>query len=86
MDFFPIGIIPRLNQVNCYVCSFEGISLIRTEYGEIYDLPPQEEGVLLIVSSMVRTVLPERTDLASPGDLIRNERGNIIGCKNLIIN
>jgi len=80
------GIITRVSQTNTIVSSFDGIDLVRASYGDVIDLPDEVKGTLLIVSSMVRTALPNRTDLASPGDLIRDEAGNIIGCKNLIVN
>jgi hypothetical protein len=86
-SIFPVsGIVPRLIQTSVGAGSFDSITLIRTGYGSVYDLPNEEDGTLLIVSAMVRTALPNRTDLASPGDLIRDEAGNITGCKNLIVN
>jgi hypothetical protein len=84
---FPVsGIVARVSQTNTVISSFDGIDLVRASYGDVIDLPDEEEGTLLIVSAMVRVALPNRTDLASPGDLIRDESGNIIGCKNLIVN
>ena len=75
---FPVSnVIPRLTQTSVGAGSFDGITLIRTGYGSVYDLPNEKDGTLLIVSSMVRTALPNRTDLASPGDLVRDESGNI---------
>jgi hypothetical protein len=85
-NYVPTGIVPRLTQTSVEAGYFDGITLIRTEYGKVFDLPDEQEGTLLIVSAMVRLALPNRTDLASPGDLIRDEAGNIIGCKNLIVN
>ncbi len=57
-------------------------------YGPVTGLPPQEQGVLLIVSAMVRTS-PEgllRSDLLSPGDLVRDADGNPVGCKGFNVN
>ncbi len=64
----------------------DGVGLYRTEYGEVTGLPDPQEGVLYIVPAMVRNALPERTDLASPGALIRNEQGQPIGCDGLDVN
>jgi hypothetical protein len=61
-----------------------GIQLVRKSYGSV-DLPP-ETGDIYIVSNIVRQAFPDRKDLASPGDLIRDENGIVIGCKNLIVN
>lgn len=57
-------------------------------YGPVTGLPPQEKGVLLIVSAMVRTS-PEgilRSDLLSPGELVRDEKKNPIGAKGFNVN
>jgi len=84
--FPPSGIIARVSQKNIVIGEFDEITLIRALYGDVVDLPEYKYDELLIVSAMVRTALPDRYDLASPGDLIRDEVGSIIGCKNLIIN
>ncbi len=60
--------------------------IVRVTFGDVVDLPEERPDTFLIVSAMVRSALPNRKDLASPGDLIRNDQGVVIGCKNLIIN
>jgi hypothetical protein len=60
--------------------------IIIRRYSEIEGLPPVQTGVWLIVSSMVRMACANRSDLLSPGDLIRDARGNVTGCTNLIAN
>jgi hypothetical protein len=65
---------------------FDGIALTSTAYGPVINLPDYQPDTLLIVSAMVRSALPNRPDLASPGELVRDEKGNVIGCKNLIVN
>jgi hypothetical protein len=80
------GTVARVSQTNIIVGNFDGIDLIKASYGNVIDLSDETDGVLLIVSSMVRMALPDRHDLVSPGDLIRDDKGNIIGCKNLLIN
>jgi len=56
-----------------------GIEIRQTQYGAVVGLPPEELGVLYIVSSMVRDRLPERHDLVSPdsGKTCLRENGNI---------
>ena len=61
----------------------DGIPLVRGTYGEVTGLPPQQDGVLYIVSALVRAALPLRTDLASPAKLVRDGDGNITGCEAL---
>lgn len=63
-----------------------GIALSRVTFGEVTGLPDPVEGTLYIVSALVRSALPARTDLASPGDLVRDAAGVVIGCKGLIVN
>lgn len=64
----------------------EGAELYRTVFGEVTGLPDYEEGVYLLVSAMVREALPLRSDLVSPGQLLRDDDGNVIGCLGLVGN
>lgn len=50
---------------------------------EIIGLPEPEEGVVLIVAKAVSDAVPNRGDLMSPGRLIRDEDGTVIGCDGL---
>ena len=52
-------------------------------FGEVENLPPQEEGVMLIVSALVASAAKGRDDLLVPGELVRDDGGNIVGCKSL---
>ena len=52
-------------------------------FGEVENLPPQEEGVMVIVSAMAADAAKDRNDLLVPGELVRDNDGNIIGCKSL---
>jgi hypothetical protein hcinC1_00210 len=64
----------------------EGIDIYENIYGEVTGLPEFKEGVYYVVSAMVRQALPHRRDLLSPGQLIRNEQGQPIGCLGLVRN
>lgn len=64
----------------------EGVNLYRTVFGEVTGLPEYSEGVYLLVSAMVREALPLRSDLVSPGQLLRNDKGEVIGCLGLVGN
>ena len=64
----------------------EGVDVYRTVFGEVTGLPDYEEGVYLLVSAMVREALPLRSDLVSPGQLLRDDDGNVIGCLGLVGN
>jgi len=84
----PSGIVPRCSEKTVVVGNFEGVELIGREYGKVSDMPEleQEMDTLYIVSMLVRQTLPHRKDIASPGDLVRDETGQIIGAKNLVVN
>ncbi len=82
----PDGRLPRCSEITSLVGTFEGIDLIVRSYGEVDHIPEPEEGILYIVSMLVRLALPGRKDLASPGDLVRDKQGKIIGGKNLVVN
>ena len=82
----PSGAVARCSSTSSEVGSHEGVTLVRTVFGAVTGLPEPVEGTVYIVSALVRTALPGRTDLASPGDLVRDEGGNVVGCRNLIVN
>lgn len=81
----PSGQIARVLATTSDAGHFGNVPLVKTSFGEVSGLPDSEKGTLYIVSAMVRMALPSRKDLASPGDLVRDESGNVIGCRNLIV-
>ena len=62
------------------------IPLFSSTIGEVTGLPEHDPEKIYIVSLLVRQALPNRRDIASPGELVRDENGNPIGCKGLVIN
>lgn len=63
-----------------------GIEISTVVYGDVYNLPDSKPDTYYIVSTLVRQALPTRKDLLSPGELVRDENGNPIGCRGLICN
>jgi hypothetical protein len=63
-----------------------GVELFVSRPGPVTGLPRPQNDVIYIVSMAVRLALPEATDLASPGELVRNSAGQPIGCRGLIVN
>jgi hypothetical protein len=61
----------------------DGTPTSRTSFGEPEGLPDFQEGTFYIVSQLVKSALPERTDLLVPAEVMRDDMGNIIGCKSL---
>lgn len=52
----------------------------------IIGLPDPKDDVAYVVSLVVRQAVPERLDVLSPGELIRNEAGQPVGCDGLHAN
>lgn len=82
----PSGPIARCAEVTAPAGTVDGLELIRRSYGEVTNLPASQADTYYIVSSLVRTALPARLDLLSPGDIIRDANGKIVGVQNLITN
>jgi len=80
------GTLARCAEVSAPVTTVDGIEVIRKTFGTVTGLPAAEAGTWYIVSMLVRAACPNRTDLLSPGDLVRDAAGQIIGCKNLVCN
>jgi len=78
----PVGLV-RLTATTERVGDVNGIPLTKTIFGEPEGLPKERDGVFYIVSQMVKSALPERRDLLVPAEVVRDEKGRIIGCKSL---
>lgn len=63
-----------------------GVIMSEVEYADAIDLPSPKVGYYYIVSMAIRTAYPTRTDLLSPGECIRDEKGNICGCNSFFVN
>lgn len=82
----PSGTVARCSQTSTPAGEHEGVPLATVAYGTVEGLPPPSPGVLYVVSALVRSAVPGRTDVASPGDLVRDGSGAVTGCRNLVIN
>jgi hypothetical protein len=80
------GIIARCCETTVNLGKTDEVDLILRKYGDVTDLPEPKENTIFIVSMLVRLALPNRHDIASPGDMERDKDGNIIGCCNLVVN
>lgn len=77
------GEIARCEQTVNFVANIGGVDTYVSTFGEVYGLPEKVDGINLIVSGLVRAAVPNRADLYQPGQLIRNEKGQPIGCVGL---
>lgn len=84
--FEPCGKVARVEQSNIFINTIDGIDVFKTTFGNVVDLPNKEKGTIIIVSALVRSACPNRKDVFSPADFIRDSAGNITGCKGLISN
>lgn len=92
-DLPPCGIVARCRTDRNHLAeesAAEGVRLIEQDYGDVTDLPAQQPGVQLIVSSLVLNALRwrgvERTDVWAPDtgpDAIRRG-GVVIGVRGLV--
>ena len=81
---FPKGeIIPRLSVKTVDASPIGEIPTTITEFGEVENLPEKVEGTFLIVSQLVKSACPNRSDLLVPAEVYRDAEGNIVGCQSL---
>jgi hypothetical protein len=80
------GII-RCREIVEVIGEHAGVQLIKKTFGELEGLPEPEEGTIFVVSIIAATAAKElgRIDCVVPGEVIRDEEGRIVGCKNLAI-
>lgn len=85
----PSGTIARAVQKDEPVGELDGFPLVRSSFGEPIDLPDWEEGVFLFVSlatAKAAQAAGRRTDdLLLSSQQVRDENGNIVGCRGFAI-
>jgi len=79
--FAKSGTVARVSQVTAVVFAVDGINVSTATFGPVVGLPEREGGTLYIVSAMVKSAATDRSDCVSPGELVRDVAGNVIGCK-----
>ena len=77
------GVLPRLSMNTVSCDDLGGIPTSKTVFGDVKGLPDYQDGTYYIVSQMVKTALPNRSDLLVPAQVQRNDKGHIIGCLSL---
>ena len=84
--FKPSGTVARCTQTTTKIGCVNGIPLTQTSFGVVVDLPQPQEDTIFIVSRLVLNACKGvRDDLIVPNDLVRDNQGNIIGCKSFAI-
>jgi len=60
----------------------DGITVVRTDVRIKDSLPPIIEGVTYVVSALCLTAVPTaRTDFVCPGNPVRDNKGQVYGCR-----
>ena len=80
------GDIARVTTTSTPMGEVAGIPITVTVTGDVMGLPAAKANTLYLVSAMVRLACPNRGDVLSPGALVRDDSGRVIGCKSLDAN
>ena len=87
ITYAPSGAVARIDFVNVSVAEMNGIDIVHTRMRDgVTGLPDIQVGVGYLVSTLIRNARWDRLDLYSPGDLVRNTDGVVVGCRNLVAN
>jgi len=76
----PTGYVARANLHSHQLMEWQGVTFFSSELRSISNVPPPETETYYIVPVIVRVNMPERSDLISPTRLIRNNKGEVVGC------
>jgi hypothetical protein len=76
------GRVARVHEVREPIGMIDGIAIETSYPGKIEGLPPPAPETIYIVSAMVARET-DRPDVYSPGQLLRDERGQPMGCRGL---
>lgn len=74
----------RINTTYEKAFIIDEIQIYNQNYGKLNIEPPIVENTFYITSLLVRQGYPHRKDFISPGDLVRNDSGQPIGCKGFV--
>lgn len=87
--FEPTGIVARASQQAVKVGEINGIELVSMKFGETVDLPESQEDTMLIVSIITINAAKAQgrvtSDLLMTADPVRDDEGQIIGCRRFAI-
>lgn len=79
------GIVARCKVITTPIENSEelyGVKMVETTFGEVEGFPYSPTNyTFFIVSQVVANALPHRKDLLVPADIVRNEQGQILGCR-----
>ncbi len=80
------GSVARVGVINTKKgFTIDDIPVFSKEFTEAINVPEYKFGTFYIVSQIVKAALPNRDDLIVPDDIVRDNVGNIIGCRSFSI-
>lgn len=79
----PSSGVARAEQTREPMGDIDGIPVARTAYGKVTGLPDSQDGTIYIVSVLTAQAARDRKDLYIVDDLVRDNSGQIMGCKAL---
>ena len=83
--YAPSGEVARVSTTRKVVGSVDGADIVRTVFGEVLGLPASQEGVFLLVSSLVAQAAKEmgRGDIIAPdtGPTAVRENGQVVAVR-----
>ena len=77
---FPSVGVARVATSTVSVNPINGFGVVATAFADVAGLPSPQDGVYYVVSRLVLSACPDRSDLLCPGELIRDSAGNVAGC------
>lgn len=77
------GQIARVAATRTVAYVMDGIEIFETQFGEVEGLPEPDYNNVYIVSALAAQRCRHRADVYSPGELVRNDAGQVIGCRGL---
>jgi len=77
------GDLIRLKSETVRRGELDGIATSETVFGNPEGLPPFNDGVFYVVSQLVKASCKGRNDLLVPAEVMRDDKGRIIGCQSL---
>ena len=83
VDIQPSGNIARVSSTSAIVATVNGINVSQQTFGDVTGLPVAQDGVILIVSRMVKDRAANRADVMVPGAPVRDAEGKIVGANGL---
>lgn len=85
----PSGSVARCavsrQQVGTVEVEGHAVPVFRSVFGAVEGLPAPQPGVGFVVSALVASAVPERQDVYGVDDAVRNEAGQVVGCRALSV-